>query len=193
MANPWDRQARESVWLTEPGQLPCPVCSSATDSLKQYRFISWVVFYLVGATYQMAFYRACPACMRKLIARRAAWNFIPANLLWFLLILPWGLWLIVASYRKGHSLDVLRQISPEQAAAREAAQVAAASEVSWGRVWVIIGFLVCWIPVIGLPFVLLAYLTNRKSADWKRRTAMILLMVNVMVSVALAVLIAAGA
>jgi hypothetical protein len=190
MPNPWDRQPRQTIWLPEGTTITCPACGHQTDSLKQYRFISWVLFYLVGAVWQAAYYRGCPSCVRGQIGRRMAWSVIPANLLWFLLILPWGLWLIVASYRKGHSLDVLRQISPEQAAAREAAQFAAAHEVSWGRVWVIIGLLVCWIPVIGLPFVLLAYLTNRKATDWKRLTGMILLMVNVMASVALAVLIA---
>ncbi len=69
MANPWDRQPRESEWLSEPGELSCPVCGSATDSLKQYRFISWIVFYLIGATYQTAYYRGCPGCVRKLIAQ----------------------------------------------------------------------------------------------------------------------------
>src|SRR5262245_45227599 len=193
MPNPWDRQPRQPTWLPEGTTLACPACGRPTDSLKQYRFISWVVFYLVGAVWQAAYYRGCPSCVRQQIARRTAWSLIPANLLWFLLVLPWGLGLIVASYRKGHSPDVLRQISPEQAAAREAAQQAAASEVSWARVWVIIALLVCWIPVIGLPFALLAYLMNRKATDWKRRTAIITLMLNVMVSVALAVLIAVGA
>jgi len=192
MANPWDRQPRESVWLTEPGQLPCPVCSSATDSLKQYRFVSWVVFYLVGATYQVAFYRGCPACMRKLIARRTAWNLIPANLLWFVLVLPWGLWLVVASFRKGHSRDVIRNIAPEQAAYREAQQLAAAHEVSWGRVWVIVALLFFWAPLFGLLLAAIAYVTNRKSAGWKRTTSIVILALSVLLHVAMAVLIALG-
>src|SRR5215831_15103377 len=120
MPNPWDRQPRQTTWLPEDTTLACPHCGQPTDSLKQYRFISWVVFYVIDAAYQLTYYRACPVCMRKLIARRAVWNLIPANLLWFVLVMPWGLGLIAATFRKGHSQDVLRNISLDQAIAREA-------------------------------------------------------------------------
>jgi hypothetical protein len=192
MPNPWDRQPRESVWLTEPGRLPCPSCESDTDSLKQYRYFSWVVCYLVGATYKMAFYRACPACMRKWIARRAAWNLITANVLWFALVLPWGLGLIIATFRKGHSRDVIRNIGPEEAAYREAERITAQNEVSWGRVWLIVAVLFCWAPLFGIMLAIIAVVTNRESADWKRPVAIVMLVISVLLHVGMAVLIALG-
>jgi hypothetical protein len=190
MPNPWERQPRESVWLTEPGLLPCPCCESDTDSLKQYRYISWVVFFLVGATYRLAFFRACPSCMRKLIARRAAWNLIPANILWFALVLPWGLGLIIATFRTGHSRDVIRNIGPEEAAYREAEKLAAANEVSWGRVWLIVAVLFCWAPLFGLVLAVLAFVTNRKSTDWRRPTSIAVLAITLLLHAGMAVLIA---
>jgi hypothetical protein len=192
MSNPWDRQPRESVWLTEPCLLSCPACESDTDSLKQYRFFSWVVFYLVGAAYKMAFYRACPTCMRKLIVRRVAWNLIPANLLWFLLVLPWGLGLVGATLRKGHSRDVIRNISPDEAAYREAERLAAANEVSWGRIWLIVAVLFCWAPLFGLVLAGLAFVTNRRSAAWMRSVSIVVLGISVLLHVGMAVLIALG-
>jgi hypothetical protein len=42
--------------------LPCPVCGQLTDSLKQYRYVSWLVFFLVKAVGQAVVYRACPGC-----------------------------------------------------------------------------------------------------------------------------------
>ena len=190
MANPWERQARESVWIPEQGSLECPACGVSTDSLKQYRFISWIVFYLIGATYRSAIYRACPGCMRKFVAQRAAWNLIPANILWFALVLPWGLGLVVASFRKGHSRDVIRNISPDEAAIREARQIAAANEVSWGRVWLIVAVLFCWAPLFGLVLAILSFFTNRKSADWKRTASVVVLVISVLLHGAMLLLIA---
>jgi len=124
--------------------------------------------------------------MRSLIARRAAWNLIPANLLWLVLLLPWGLGLFVASYRKGHSQPVLCHITPEVAAAREAAT----NEVSWGRVWLIVAVLFCWAPLFGLVLAVLAFVTNRKSADWKRPTSIAVLAISLVLHAGMAVLIA---
>jgi hypothetical protein len=193
MSNPWDRQRRAVTSLPDGAELPCPACGQPTDSLKQYRYISWVVFYLAGATWQTAHYRACPGCMRGLVGRRLAWNLLPANLLWPMLVLPWGLGLIVASYRKGHSPDVLRGVSPEAAAAREAAHLAAANEVSWGRVWVVVALLFCWVPLVGPVLALIAYLMNRHELGWKRRASLVALAVTGVVHLALAVLFLTGA
>ena len=186
MPNPWDLQPRASAWLDEDVELDCPVCANPTDSLKQYRYVGWVVFYLAGATYSTTYYRACPGCVRKFVARRAARNLVPANLLWPLLVLPWGLGLVVASYRRGHSAAVIRQITPAAAAAREAA----AGEVSWGRVWVIVAVLFCWAPLFGPALAGVAYLTNRRAAGWKRTAAVAALVASVLAHVAFVVLVA---
>lgn len=167
--NPWDRQPRESNWLAEDATLPCPSCGRPTDSLKQYRYISWGLCYLVGFTYELAYYQACPACMRKLILRRAALNVVPANVLWPLLVLPWGLGLFVASFQKGHSPSVIRGLTPEMLVAQEVA----ANELSWRRILAVLALLFCWFPVFGLGVAFGAWLVNRKSTDWRRRASQI--------------------
>jgi hypothetical protein len=188
MTNPWDKQPRESRWLDNPGALPCPVCGEPTEHLKQYRFVAWMVFYLIGATYSTAYYRGCPRCVRRVIAKRAAWNVLPANLLWVALVLPWALVLIAASYRKGHSRDVLRNISPQEAALIETRRDAAANEVNWGRVLAICGALFCWAPVVGLPFAALAFWANYRATNWTRPVSAGALAVSLVVHALVAVL-----
>lgn len=190
MPNPWDRQPRQAVYLPEDAELPCPVCGQPTDSLKQYRYVNWVVFYLVGATYSQIYHRACPGCMRRFVARRAALNLLPANLLWFLLVLPWGVGLIVGTYRKGHSRDVIRHVAPEQAALREAQRMAAANEVSWPRVWAVVGVLFAVLPVIGLVFALIAWAATRKTSGWTRTASRVAVGLTAVVHLALLVLFA---
>jgi uncharacterized membrane protein len=187
MPNPWDRQPRQTFSLPADAALDCPVCGQPTDSLKQYRFVGWVVFYLFGAIWQTAFYRGCPRCVRGMIGRRMAWNLVPANLLWFLLVLPWGLGLIAASFRKGHSAAVLRGVTPELAAYRESQQIAAANEVSWPRVWAIVGLLFGLFPGVGLVLALIAWLTTRKQVGWVRAAGRIALGLSLLAHLALAV------
>jgi len=184
MANPWDRRPR-TARLPEATELACPACGRPTDSLKQYRYVSRVIFYLIGTYWQTAYYRACPSCMRKLIARRAAWNFIPANLLWFVSVLPWGLGLVVATYQKGHSPDVLRQVTPRLAASRddEARRREGRAAVA---IWAL---LLCWVPLLGLGVALGAWLVNRKADDWKRPVSRIAFILSVLVTLTLLVLL----
>jgi hypothetical protein len=192
MPNPWDKQPRQATRPPAP-ELPgdavlgCPTCGQPTDSLKQFRYVSWVVFYLAGASWQTAHYQACPSCMRRLVGGRMAWNLLPANVLWPVVVLPWGLRLIAESYRKGHSPEVLRQVMPE-----EAARQAAANDLSWGRVLAVLAVLLCCMPVLGLLFTLPAYLVNRKAADWRRRASAVALAVSVVFPLALLALMLAS-
>src|SRR6266487_3053647 len=179
MANPWDHQQRESVWLLPEATLPCPRCGRMTDSLKQYRYVSRVLCYLIDFTYETTYYRGCPSCIRRLIARRVAWTMIPGNVVWLMLALPWGIGLIVASFRKGHSQDVIQQISPEMAAAIDSA----GGEFSLGRVLAIVAILCCWFPLFGLLVSTLAYFMNGKSLDWRRTVSRIALGVSGLVHV----------
>lgn len=188
MRNPWDRQPRQAVYLPEDAEPDCPVCGQPTDSLKQYRYVNWVVFYLFGASYSHIYHRACPGCMRRFVARRAALNLFPANLLWFALVLPWGLGLFVATYRKGHSRDVIRLVSPGEAALREAERMAAANEVSWVRVSAVLGVLLAAVPVLGLAFALVAWSMTRNTTGWTRAAGRVA--VGITAVVHLAVLVA---
>lgn len=159
----------------------CPQCSSPTDSLKQYRYVRWCVFLFAGAIYQAEYLRGCPSCIRRQIWRRCWWNLVPANFLWPILFLPWALWLTWASYRPGPSLAVQKGITPQIAAAREAAQ----HELSWSRVLAIVAWVVCWAPVLGLLFGLLAWFANRRVESWTRLASLLALYVTLAVHVLL--------
>jgi hypothetical protein len=181
----WKRVERPAEAVREDDPAECPRCSRPTDSLKQYRCLAWCVFYLAGASWQEEYVRACPGCMRGHLARRCLVNLPLANLIWPVLVLPWTLALVASTYRKGHSPEVVAGRLPGQVVAERAA----AEEVSWGRVWAVIAVLLCWLPVIGLAFVLLAYLMNRKSADWKWTASIFALAVSGLVHLALVVLL----
>jgi hypothetical protein len=189
--NPWDKQPTAKAGPPVAGPLPCPVCGQPTEHLKQYEFVRWMAFYLVGAAYQTAHYRACPGCMRKLIAARAAWNVVPANLLWVVLVFPWALALFVATYRKGHSPAVLRALS-EPVAAYQTRRVDNSNDVNWGRVLAICGLLFCWAPVVGLPLAGLAFWVNFRATNWTRRASAVALAVSSVVHLLL-VLLSVGA
>src|SRR5262249_1051738 len=113
----------------ENALLPCPVCFRLTDSLKQYRYVNWCVFFLAGAVWQGVVCRACPPCMRQLLWRRCLVNAVPAHLVWLVGLLPWALCLIAASYRLGPSRSVVAGVTPAMVIAREMAQ----RELSWAR------------------------------------------------------------
>lgn len=91
-------------------ELPCPRCHRPTTSLKQYRAIHLMIFLLVFAWWKDATYVACPACMRSVLLNRAAINLVPANLLWFVLVLPWTLTLFVMTFQEGHSKAIEKQL-----------------------------------------------------------------------------------
>ena len=71
--------------------LPCPNCRELTDSLKQYRYVDWCVYFLVGAIAQPVVYRACPVCMRKFVWRRCMRTARTAHVAWLSGLLPWAL------------------------------------------------------------------------------------------------------
>jgi uncharacterized membrane protein len=87
---------------------------------------------------------------------------------------------------------VIRNIDPEEAAYREAEKLAAANEVSWGRVWLIVAVLFCWAPLFGLVLAALAFITNRTSTGWKRTASIVVLTVSVLLHVGMAALIVLG-
>ena len=170
--------------MPENTLLPCPVCSRLTDSLKQYRYVTWCVFFLAGAVWQGVVCRACPVCMRQLLWRRCLVNAVPAHLVWLVGLLPWALCLIAASYRTGHSRAVVRGETPEMAVAREMAQ----REVSWARVSAVLSVLLFWLPLIGLVAGALAYWLNRQSPNWTRRVSQVSLSASALVHAVLVVL-----
>jgi hypothetical protein len=179
--------------------LPCPMCGQPTDSLKHYRYVRWCAFLLAGAVYQAAEVQACPTCMRAFLRRSLLINVVPANLLWPIFILPWGLILVATSYRKGHSRRALETVALNTGPARAelppgfCEQVSIGSdpeEVSWPRITAILAVLLCWIPILGLLFGGLAWLLNRRQAGWQRVCSLVGLSISVLVTLALVALLA---
>ncbi len=164
--------------------LHCPVCFQPTDSLKQYRYVNWCVYFLAGAVWQGVVYRACPTCMRRFLWGRCLFNVIPGHLVWLAGLLPWALGLIVASYRPGHSLAVVQGVTPELAVAREMVK----RELSWGRVFAVLAVLLFWLPLFGLVVSGLAWWLNRRSQSWTRWASQVSLTVSALEHTALAVL-----
>ena len=89
----------------------CPHCNAESDSLKQYRYLNWLVFFLVGYVKQYIVIRGCPSCLRRIVWQRCLVNLLPANLLWPILVLPWALVLTVRSYQQGASGKVVEGVS----------------------------------------------------------------------------------
>jgi hypothetical protein len=168
----------------ETGLLRCSQCGQLTDSLKEYHYLRWCVFLLAGAIYQTATVRACPECMRAFLRKSLLINVLPANLLWLVLLLPWGLILLAMSHRGGHSKVALRGVELETElaqtqtatvspfAAREVITVEG-QEVSWPRVMVLVALITCWVPLLGLLFASLAFFLNHRKPGWQRNCALI--------------------
>jgi hypothetical protein len=159
--------------------LSCPVCEQLTDSLKQYRYMQWCVFLLAGVIYRHTDVRACPGCMRAFVRRSLLINVVPANLVWLVGLLPWGLILLALSYRKGHSKGVLQAVEAEATLARSPAAMdspfasrevltAQGDEVSWYRVTAVLALLLCWLPVLGLITGAAAVVLNHRGQGWQK-------------------------
>jgi hypothetical protein len=89
-------------------KLPCPVCQEATDSLKSYRLILFLLFIGIGASHKSATVVACPSCMRKRLLKLALVNLIPGNVLWVILLVPWYSIAALMSLTQGHSSSVVK-------------------------------------------------------------------------------------
>lgn len=147
---------------------PCPLCGTPTRSLKQYRYFHRLYFVLFGAAYRPSCLRACPPCMRRYIAGRITTNVVSGNLLWLVLMVPWGLVLVMRSYLPGHSQGVLAEVPPEGVVLQELA----AGDVSWGRVWAVVGLLAAAAPVLGPLIALIARLATRRADGWTRQAGL---------------------
>lgn len=94
--------------------IKCPECGEESSAIKHYTMIRWALFLFIGAQTQRVTYTCCPKCMRKHILWHGfTYNIITGNVLWFLLILPWSLILLIMSFTKGHSSSVLSMIEKD--------------------------------------------------------------------------------
>lgn len=82
---------------------PCPRCGDSTTALKAYRLPTFLLFLFIAVSFRHGLVVACPRCMRKELLRLAAINLLPANLLWFVLLLPWYGIAAIRSTTAGHS------------------------------------------------------------------------------------------
>ncbi len=90
--------------------IPCPQCQQPSDSIKCYR-LGFIVFLFLFAVHQTKNEIGCPSCIRKALATSGAINLITANILWPFIILPWYVILLICSFTKGHSKEVLKLLS----------------------------------------------------------------------------------
>ncbi len=73
------------LYIQTVNQLPngdlryCYECGEKTESLKDYRIINWFVFVIIFVGGKGMDYEACPNCMRKKIAERAAIQIFTAH------------------------------------------------------------------------------------------------------------------
>ena len=92
-----------------PVTLTCPLCGQASDSIKSYTMMSFLLFILVGAWWRTKRVVACPSCMRKEIALSSLITLVPANIL-FPLVGIWHTVLFAMTFAQGHSSDVASRI-----------------------------------------------------------------------------------
>ena len=91
--------------------LQCPECGRFSDSIKRYKMIDFCLFIFIAARLNYVSYTCCPLCMRRHILKKGfTYNIITANLLWFFLILPYSIILLLFCLSKGHSKSVLKDI-----------------------------------------------------------------------------------
>ncbi|MHC4972717.1 MAG: hypothetical protein ACYTG3_10330 [Planctomycetota bacterium] len=110
-------------------RLTCPVCSAATESLKRYGRIHFVLFLGIVARWRVGPLTACPKCVRKTVLKDtfSPLYILAANLMWLLAVLPYNLGVMIASTIPGHSRRVLDLIGkktkppPDAATLRQAA------------------------------------------------------------------------
>ena len=92
-------------------ELPCPCCRRMTRSLKCYRIVDFMLFFVLGAMVRRRTPVACPSCMRKIIGRRTLVNILPAHVAWIVGILPWHLFQFLRSFVPGHSMVIRERLA----------------------------------------------------------------------------------
>jgi hypothetical protein len=83
--------------------LECPECGRMTNSLKQYKYMSYLAFVWFFAFWNVKHALACPSCMRNDLLIKLTYNAVLANILWPFIILPWNVALFVMTFGEGHS------------------------------------------------------------------------------------------
>ena len=101
---------------SEPLLLKCPVCSVPTDSLKSYRVLYRIYFFLIGAFGSRLTGTACPKCMRRMLLKItfSPLNILFANLCWIFGILPYHSILMLLTLLPGHSVNTLKAVELEK-------------------------------------------------------------------------------
>lgn len=89
---------------------PCPICNIETDSLKSYE-IGTIVFVFVAWFFRSKVETCCPRCMRGKIFDFLVTNGLTANVVWPFTVLPYGIVLLVSTFRTGHSKSVLKALA----------------------------------------------------------------------------------
>jgi len=86
-------------------QITCPKCHQASESVKAYTMMSFLLFIFVGAWWRTKRVVACASCMRSELLTSSAINLFTANVL-SPIVFIWHAVLFVMTYDKGHSAEV---------------------------------------------------------------------------------------
>jgi hypothetical protein len=105
-----DRPALHDELAARNLSIPCPLCSVATDSLKSYTLFT-MVFAFVFVFTRAKTVTCCPACMRSKISDFLLGNAITSNVIWPFVIAPYAVVLLVSTYCRGHSKEVLKAVA----------------------------------------------------------------------------------
>lgn len=103
----------------DAGQIPCPVCSVPTRSLKRFSMMNQLLFLGIGFGMKRGPYTACPKCQRRKLLKNAfkPLNILSANIMWPLAVCPYTVILLVNSFIPGHSASIRKLIEERNAAA----------------------------------------------------------------------------
>jgi len=109
-------QELESFRDIEDGTLIlCNSCKEYKSNIKQFKLISSLLFFGVGAIFKSVKSTCCSSCMRKTILKNTFdLKILTGNILWLILIIPWNLVLVLLTYLDGHSSSYLLQIEKDK-------------------------------------------------------------------------------
>ena len=94
--------------LSEPMFIRCPECGMPTDSMKCYTLPHVFLFLFIFASWNSVTFTCCPHCMRKhILIKCFTYNILATNIMWPVIILPWGIFQLIRSFTKGHSKEVI--------------------------------------------------------------------------------------
>lgn len=132
--------------LNDGDQLPCPICSRDTGSLKQIQVIQTIVAFPFFATWKVAVYQSCPQCMRAYVWKNCLRNGLTTWIAGYIILVPYTVALTLMTLWKGHSWPVAHGVTSEMHLSRTWEYVPSFTD----KFLAILAAITCLIPVLGV-------------------------------------------